>query len=206
MEPHERLHVSLTLKKVKTVFLCIDKNTLSSPVQPTSMETITPPETTHFHGNHHTVGNNPRRPHNSEPDPPEIQTVSDWTTTPTMLLVGEGPDPGQIPSSQAGSGRFVRRMAGSHPSRPFRPFPSSREGSGRSSRETARSRKSRPFWPGNGRIPSSLPGSGCSVWERPGSGCFGRRTGSPMRPDPAMARGFDPFFSGHMMKGIFVFV
>jgi hypothetical protein len=150
MEPHERLHISLTLKKVKTIFLCIGKNTFSSLVQPISMKTITPPETTHFHGNHHTAGNNPRRPHNSEPDPPEIQTVSDWTTTPTTLLVGEGPDPGQ----------------------PVRIRPD-------------------PIHPGR---------------SRPGSNCFGRRTGSPVRPDPAMARGFDPFFSGHMMKGIFVFV
>jgi hypothetical protein len=47
MEPLMRLHVSLTLKKVKTIFVCIDKNTISFPVQPTSIETITPPETQH---------------------------------------------------------------------------------------------------------------------------------------------------------------
>jgi hypothetical protein len=47
MEPHERLHVSLTLKKVKTIFLCINKNALSFPVQPTSIETITPLKTQH---------------------------------------------------------------------------------------------------------------------------------------------------------------
>jgi hypothetical protein len=123
---------------------------------------------THFHRNHHTAKNSARRPHNSEPDPPEIQTVSDWTTTPTTLLVGEGPDPGQPVG--------------------IRPFSASRAGSGRSVRGTAGSRQSRPFWPGNGRIPS-IP----AVLARE-------------RPDLAMARGFGPFFSGHMMKGIFVFV
>jgi hypothetical protein len=38
---------------------------------------------THFQGNHHIAGNSARRPHNSEPDPPKILIVSDWTTTPT---------------------------------------------------------------------------------------------------------------------------
>jgi hypothetical protein len=120
---------------------------------------------THFQGNHHTAGNSARRPHNSEPDPPKILIVSDWTTTPT---------------TRAGS------------------------------------RQSRPFWPGNGRIasiPVVLAGEqldpfhpGRSVLERPGSSCFGWRTRSPVRPDLAMARGFGPFCSEHMMKGIFVFV
>jgi hypothetical protein len=151
---------------------------------------------THFPGNHHIAGNSARQPHNSELDPLKIQKVSDWTTTPTTLLVGEGPNPSQpvriwpFPARSRPARRDPAVLFGerSDPINPGRSF--------RSRLDPVQLGWIRSFWPGNGRIPSSLPGFGC----------FGRRTGSPVRPDLSMARGFGPFFSRPMMKGIFVFV